>query len=138
MKLSSPAPKRRARIEIIPLIDIVFFLLATFVMVSLSMVKNQGMKVRLPAAASGTRQEAGDDKGFTVITVTESGEIYLNKKKINPSELPARLREIKASGSDPAILLNGDDKALLGRAVYVLDEARKAGIKKFALGTRQP
>ena len=137
MKLISPASKRRARIEIIPLIDIVFFLLATFVMVSLSMVKSQGVRVHLPSAASGTRQEAGD-KGFTVITVTENGDIFLNKKKINPSELPARLKEIKSKEGEAAVLLNGDDKALLGRAVYVLDEARKAGIKKFALGTKQP
>ena len=137
MKLSSPASRRKARIEIIPLIDIVFFLLATFVMVSLSMVKSQGVKVHLPQASSGSRQEAGD-KGFTVITVTENGDIYLNKKKISPSELPDRLKEIKAREADPAVLLNGDDKALLGRAVYVLDEARKSGIKKFALGTKQP
>ena len=137
MKLSSPASKRRARIEIIPLIDIVFFLLATFVMVSLSMVKNQGVKVQLPSASTGSRQEAGE-KDFTVITVTANGDIFLNKKKISAFELPARLKEIKQKEGDPAVLLNGDDKALLGKAVYVLDEARKAGIKKFALGTKQP
>ena len=136
MKLSSPAPKRRARIEIIPLIDIVFFLLATFVMVSLSMVKNQGVKVHLPQASTGTRQEAGD-KGFTVITVTETGDIFINKKKIRPEELPARLKELKEKEADPSVLLNGDDKAMLGRAVFVLDAARKAGIKKFAIGTKQ-
>ncbi len=137
MRLSSPTSKRRARIEIIPLIDIVFFLLATFVMVSLSMVKSQGVKVQLPKAATGTRQEAGD-KGFTVISVAANGDIFLNKTKVNPFELSAKLKEIKAREGDPSILLNGDDKAMLGKAVFVLDEARKAGIKKFALGTKQP
>ncbi len=137
MRLGSPISKRRARIEIIPLIDIVFFLLATFVMVSLSMVKNQGVKVQLPQASTGTRQEAGDKK-FTVITVNEKGDIFINKKMIYPAELPKRLQELKKKEGDPTILLNGDDKAMLGRAVYVLDEARKVGIKKFALGTKQP
>lgn len=137
MKISSPASKRKARIEIIPLIDIVFFLLATFVMVSLSMVKSQGVKVQLPKASTGTRQEAGD-KGFTVVTIAANGDIYLNKTKINPFELSEKLKEVKSRESDPAVLLNGDDKAMLGRAVFVLDEARKAGIKKFALGTKQP
>ncbi len=136
MKLSSPASKRRARIEIIPLIDIVFFLLATFVMVSLSMVKNQGVKVQLPQASTGTRQEAGE-KGFTVITVTENGEIYIDKKKTRPEDLLSRLKELKEREGDPSVLLNGDDKAMLGRAVFVLDAARKSGIKKFALGTKQ-
>jgi biopolymer transport protein ExbD len=51
--IPSPRGQKRARIEIIPLIDIMFFLLATFVMVSLSMVKNQGIPVRLPSAATG-------------------------------------------------------------------------------------
>ena len=135
MRLSSPSPRKRARIEIIPLIDIVFFLLATFVMVSLSMVKSQGVRVQLPQAATGTRQEAGD-KGFTVITVTETGEIFINKKKTRPGDLLKRLKELKGKEGDPSVLLNGDDKAMLGRAIFVLDAARKAGIKKFALGTK--
>ncbi len=100
------------------------------------MVKNQGVKVHLPQASTGSRQEAGD-KGFTVITVTESGDIFINKKKIRPEDLPARLKELKDKEGDPSLLLNGDDKAMLGRAVYVLDAARKSGIKKFALGTKQ-
>ena len=55
MKTGSPFLKKRARIEIIPLIDIIFFLLATFVMVSLSMVKNHGINVALPTASTSQR-----------------------------------------------------------------------------------
>lgn len=55
-KIPSPRSNKRARIEIIPLIDIIFFLLATFVMVSLSMVQNRGIPVTLPAAATGAPQ----------------------------------------------------------------------------------
>ena len=74
---------RRARIEIIPLIDIIFFLLATFIMVSLSMTKNQGVQVALPTASSaaslGDQQEM--DKAVT-LSVNEKGEIFYNKDKI--------------------------------------------------------
>ena len=136
MKIASPVPRRIARIEIIPLIDIVFFLLATFVMVSLSMVKNQGIGVHLPQASTGTHQTATKGE-LTVISITENGEVYLNKQKVSNSELKQRLKELKGREEDPAILLNGDDKAFLGRAVFVLDEARKLGIKKFAVGTKQ-
>lgn len=59
MKIPLPTTRRKARIEIIPLIDVVFFLLATFVMVSLSMIKNQGIRVNLPSAVTGTPQEIG-------------------------------------------------------------------------------
>jgi len=128
--------RRRARIEIIPLIDIVFFLLATFVMVSLSMVKNQGMPVNLPRAQSGTRQSAG--KEYTAITVTQNGDIFFNKKKVTLGELKTNLEELKRRETDPLIMLNGDDEATLGKAVGVLDEAHKLGIKKFAISTRQP
>ena len=128
--------RRRARIEIIPLIDIIFFLLATFVMVSLSMVKNKGIGVNLPRAQTGTQQEAGD-KNFTVVTVTQKGEIFLNKERVSDSALPARFAELKRKEKDPMVLLNGDDRAMLGKAVLVLDQARKAGIKRFALGTKE-
>ena len=136
MILPSPRSKRKARIEIIPLIDIVFFLLATFVMISLSMVKNQGVSVHLPGAATGSRQTQGND--YTAITVTESGQIYFNKKKVSIQELKEDLQELKKKNPDPTLLLNGDDKAALGKAVSVLDEARKVGIKKVAIVTRRP
>ena len=135
MFIPSPRSKRKARIEIIPLIDIVFFLLATFVMVSLSMVKNQGIAVHLPQASSASRQAKGND--YTAITVTQIGEVYFNKIKVNIDELRQNLKALKAKQNDPVILLNGDDKAALGRAVEVLDEARKLGIKRVALQTKQ-
>ena len=135
MILSSPRSKRKARIEIIPLIDIVFFLLATFVMVSLSMVKNKGVSVNLPAASTGTSQVKGNE--YATITVTQSGEIYFNKKKVSLRELQASLKELKAKEADPTVLLNGDDKVALGKAVDVLDEVRKAGVKKVAIATKQ-
>ena len=135
MFIPSPRSKRKARIEIIPLIDIVFFLLATFVMVSLSMVRNQGISVHLPQAASAARQSQGND--YTAITVTQSGEIFFNKTPVDILKLRENLKSLKAKQNDPVILLNGDDKASLGKAVEVLDEARKLGIKRVAIQTKQ-
>lgn len=135
MIIPSPRSKKKARIEIIPLIDIVFFLLATFVMVSLSMVKNHGVPVHLPTAATGASQTKGND--YTAITITAGGDVYFNKQKVTFSELASRLKDLKSRESDPTILLNGDEKALLGKAVAVLDEARKLGIKKVAFETKQ-
>ena len=81
MIIPSLQSRRKARIEIIPLIDIVFFLLATFVMVSLSMIKNQGIEVNLPPAETGTRQVK--DNQYTAITVTSKGEIYFNSSRMD-------------------------------------------------------
>ena len=133
MNVSSPRANKKARIEIIPLIDIIFFLLATFVMVSLSMVKNKGIPVNLPVA---TASQAQDKKDFVSISVTERGEIFWDKEQTSLAELPARLKKLKSANPDPKIFLNGDTKAQLGEAVAVLDEIRIAGISKVAIETK--
>ncbi len=129
MEIPSPRARKKARIEIIPLIDIIFFLLATFIMVSLSMVKNKGIPVKLPVAAASTAQDRND---FVSISVTAKGEIFWDKEKTSLAELPARLQKLKAAKPDPKIFLNGDTKAELDNAVAVLDEIRLAGISKIA------
>lgn len=134
MKIPLPVVKRRARIEIIPLIDIIFFLLATFVMVSLSMVKNQGIAVNLPKAATSSPQET--DKLVTV-SITEAGEIYVDKDKFSDIETVAqRLKALKSSNADIKVLINGDDKASFGKAIAVLDEVRRLGIVKVSIRTK--
>ena len=133
MNIPSPRANKKARIEIIPLIDIIFFLLATFVMVSLSMVKNKGVPVNLPVAAVS---ESLDRSDFVSITITEQAEIFWNKEKTSLSELRSRLQALKAANPDPRIFLNGDTKANLGEAVAVLDKIRLAGISKVAIETK--
>lgn len=133
ISIPSPRSKRRARIEIIPLIDIVFFLLATFVMVSLSMVKNHGVMVNLPAAASGTPQE---QTGTTTISVNAEGAFYFNKEPVDDAQLDAALRELQAREGDPRIFINGDERAPFGKAIAVLDRVRKLGITKVAIQTQ--
>ena len=133
MKIPSPSPKKRARLEIIPLIDIVFFLLATFAMVSLSMVKNQGISVNLPIASTANTQ---DSKNIVTITVKETGEIFLNKNLVSSQELTTQLTHLKNSDSDLKVLINGDEKAYFGKAILVLDEVRRLGITKVSIRTK--
>lgn len=132
MKIPAISPKKRARIEIIPLIDIVFFLLATFVMVSLSMVKNQGIPVNLPAAATGAQQER---KSAVTVTVSDQGQMYLGKEKMRLEDLASRLKAMKEQDPDLKVFIHGDSRADFGGAVAVLDEVRKAGIAKVAIQT---
>ena len=136
MRISSHSERRKARIEIIPLIDIIFFLLATFVMVSLSMVKNNGIAVNLSTAQTGTAQAQNKDD-YTAVTITENGDIFFNKTRVDDiKELSSLFSALKEKNEDPIIVLNGDEKALLGRAVTIFDEAQKAGIKRFGIGSK--
>ena len=133
MKIPSLTYRKKARIEIIPLIDVVFFLLATFVMVSLSMVKNQGINVNLPVASTSTAQ---DRKAAVTITVTEEGDVYLDKEKTSFDLLPGQLKQLKLNNPDIKIFINGDEKAYFGRAIQILDEVRSAGITKVSIQTK--
>jgi biopolymer transport protein ExbD len=131
--IPSPRSKKRARIEIIPLIDIIFFLLATFVMVSLSMVKNLGLAVQLPAAATGAPQPRED---AAVITIDAAGALSFNKQPVSEPELETALTQLQAGNPEAKVFINGDKKAEFGIAIAVLDQVRKLGITKVAIETQ--
>jgi biopolymer transport protein ExbD len=123
-------PKKHAKIEVVPLIDVVFFLLATFVMVSLSMTKNEGITVNNPAASTASSK---DNKDATLtLSLAQTGEIFFNKEKINAAQLPLRLQSFKSANKDGQVVVNGDGDVPYKFIVTVLDEARKAGFTKIA------
>ncbi len=133
MRIPQVYQKKRARIEIIPLIDIIFFLLATFVMVSLSMVKNQGITVNLPVAATG---QPLDRTVIKTVTVTMTGDILLDKDLMDVSKFVSALKKLKAENNEVKVLINADDAADFGVIVKVLDEVRKIGISKVSIQTK--
>ena len=133
MTIPSPRPQRRARIEIIPLIDIMFFLLATFLMVSLSMLKNNGLTVRLPVATGSAPQPRED---ATTISINSSGQVFFNKTEVTADELKTRLAEVKQNNTEPRVRIQGDQDATFGAAIGVLDTVRGLGIEKISIITR--
>jgi biopolymer transport protein ExbD len=136
VKLGSrlPAPSDEARIEIIPLIDIMFFLLAAFMLVSLSMVHQRAVPVNLPTASSA-QAESRDD--FVNLTVDASGQTYLDRKPIGHQELILALGALRQSQSEPRVFISGDRDARHGDVIRVLDLVRMAGIQKVAFETRE-
>ncbi|MCA1660477.1 MAG: biopolymer transporter ExbD [Verrucomicrobiaceae bacterium] len=129
MEVTSPIPKKHARIEIIPLIDIMFFLLASFMMVSLSQTTMKGMKVKLPTGSSGVTQSKKDYVSFSV---DRDGYIYWDKEKINYEDVPAKLRPLYATNKDVKIFIRGDKEALHGNVTRLLDQIRSSGFVKIA------
>lgn len=125
--------KKKARIEIIPLIDVIFFLLATFVLFTLSLNKTEGVRVTLPVVGTA---EPRDPSNSATITVTEQGTLAWNKDFVDLTEFLNRLKTFKTTNPDGKILINGDDQALFNAAIYVFDEARKAGFEKILIETK--
>ena len=133
MKILTSYGKRKARIEIIPLIDIIFFLLATFVMVSLSMIKNEGVPVHLPTASTAVAQERKND---VTLSVTKEGDIYLNKQKVSAEELRMQLILWKSKESDPRVFIHGDEETPFKNMMLVMDTVRSTGITKVGMQTQ--
>jgi biopolymer transport protein ExbD len=126
--------KKKARIEIIPLIDVIFFLLATFVLFTLSLNKSGGVAgINMPSSDTG---ENRDPAGTVTISVTETGTIAWNKDFISLSEFIDRLKTYKVAEPDGRILISGDENALFNAALYVFDEARKTGFQKVFIETK--
>jgi biopolymer transport protein ExbD len=130
---TGPGGVKRARIEIIPLIDVIFFLLATFVLFTLSLNKSNGISVHLPVAETA---QVRDPNGTVTISVTDEGTLAWNKDLITLDEFLIRLQQYHRDEPDGRILINGDEKAFFAQAVYVFDEARKAGFQRVFIETR--
>jgi biopolymer transport protein ExbD len=129
MKLGSPLPHKKARIEIIPLIDIMFFLLASFMMASLSMIKLQSIKMDLPTATMAKRDFKPD---IVNIAVDKVGDIFIDKKPMNLLELHNYLSNKFHFNTNVPVYISGDKDATHGSVIRVLDLVRREGIQKVS------
>ena len=129
------ASENEARIEIIPLIDIMFFLLAAFMLVSLSMVNMRSVKVDLPTATVSTPDTKRD---LINISVDKSGMAFLDAKPIGQNELVLVLSNMRKTNDTLRVFVSGDKEARHGDVIRVLDGVRSAGIEKVAFEIREP
>ncbi len=127
---SSPVPIKKARIEIIPLIDIMFFLLASFMLVSLTMINMKGMDVNLPTATSAVQNTKPD---FIIVSVDALGDIYFEKEKVAKDDVLSRFQALYNKNHDVRIFIRADKTATYEEVVFVLDKCRLSGVQKVGL-----
>lgn len=131
--------KKKARIEIIPLIDVIFFLLATFVLFTLSLNKISSIPVDLPVANNSPQTNKDDPTVY--LQMSDPGNCYWRQgsgtspELITIAEIGPRLADYKSREQNPRVLVQGDNKARFGAAVLALDEVRKAGIAQVSVQT---
>ena len=123
---------KRARIEIIPMIDTIFFLLVFFMISTLSMSQYRGMPVNLPKAASGQQAPAES----VAITIDNQGRVFLDKQPVEKEMLGDLLRQQLAGNADLLVVINADDGVEHGRVVEVMDIARDANVAKMAIAVK--
>jgi biopolymer transport protein ExbD len=127
---SSPVLIKKARIEIIPLIDIMFFLLASFMLVSLTMINMKAIEVNLPTATSAQPNTKPD---FIIVSVDALGDFYFEKDKVAKDDVLSHFQQLYNSNHDVRIYIRADKQAVYEGVMYVLDQARNAGIQKVGL-----
>ncbi|MBW2039855.1 MAG: biopolymer transporter ExbD [Deltaproteobacteria bacterium] len=123
---------RRPRIEMIPLIDVVFLLLVFFIYSMLSMTIHRGLPVHLPAASTSQV----DKQEFISVTLQRDGRLFLEDKEADLHSLPSLLTMAKEKDPDIKVYLRADKEVSYQRVVEVLDLVRSAGIYKLALETQ--
>jgi biopolymer transport protein ExbD len=120
---------KKVRIEMLPLIDIVFLLLVFFIFAMLSMAVHRGLPIMLPTSSS-----AKIDKELVLsVTVKSDGTIYVDKELTPFGDLTSVLRTKTASASEPGVLLFADRSLPYQKLFKVLDQIRMAGIHRISL-----
>jgi len=123
---------KKARIEIIPMIDTIFFLLVFFMISTLSMSQFKGMPVNLPKAAAGQQAPAES----AAITIDKDGRLFLNQQAIDKADLAEALRQELAKNAEMLVVINADDAVQHGQVVEVMDVARGANVAKMAIAVK--
>lgn len=128
MKLKK-TERKKARIEIIPLIDVIMFLLATFVLFTLTMDKTKNMPIDLPGQSTGQVFDdvVVDDK--VTIGIDAAGDYFWNGERVLLDDIIIRMTGYKAQSANPKVIIQGEVGAEFGLSVPVLDEGRKIGLK---------
>lgn len=123
-----------ARIEVVPLIDIMFFLLASFMMVSLSMTQLTRVPVNLPEASTGV----ADTKAPPFqIAIDPNGVITWDAKVVTLSEITERLRK-EAGPDETRVMISADAESRHKNVLDVLNAVRAAGIEKVSFESKNP
>ena len=130
MKLRAYQPKR-ARIEIIPMIDTIFFLLVFFMIASLAMTTQKGMPVNLPKASAATERPVVK----VVLTLASSGVYYIDKTPIDFRGIRDTLARRLKENPGAVVVINCDKSQSWERGIQLADEAKRAGARFLTIAT---
>ena len=131
MKLRKPRTHRKGRIEIIPMIDVMFFLLATFMLSSLSMQNLDSLQVNLPV---GKAEKLNADKPI-ILTLTGDSKIFVNRTQVTLQTLATTLGPL-INNSQQSVVISADNVTPQGIVVQAMLQARSAGAQRFLIAVK--
>jgi len=131
MKMRNLRVEASPRLMIIPMIDIIFFLLVFFMMSTLYMVEQRTLAVNLPQAAMSQVQLEKQ----VAITLTANGRVMVNQEEVPADLIKPRIQAELARHPDAAFVLHADQSAEYGKVVAILDQLKALGVSRAAVAT---
>jgi biopolymer transport protein ExbD len=131
MKLHTGSPVEETRIEIIPLIDVIFCILTFFILAAVGLTRQSGINVDLPRAASGTSQM----REMMIVSLDPIGQLYIDRQPVTEQELIRELLTYQIESPNGMIVLYASRSASYNEVVGVLDLLRSTGSDRVALAT---
>ena len=127
--------RKKARIEIIPMIDVMMFLLVFFVLISVNVIPALGVKTQQPSSSQAQPLKTKDVQ--VIVTLSKENAIQVDGRNVELSELTRAIKQ-KANGSDQiSIIVNSDKGAEVQTLIDVMDEVKKSGLGKISLAARE-
>ncbi len=120
--------KAQSEVNLTPMLDVVFIMLIFFI-VTASFVKEAGIDVSRPPAATAERKERGN----ILIAITENDQIWMDRRQVDPRALRANIERLHAENPQGSVVIQADKNAKTGLLVQVMDAARLAGVKSVSL-----
>lgn len=134
MRLLDDEPDLPAQINIVPMIDAIFAILAFFIISTLFLTKSEGLPVTLPSATTSQRQESAP----ATVTIDAQSQLFLNRKPIAAPDLIPAISALKAEDPQLLVILNADETVTHGAVVRVMDQLRQIEGVRLAIATTQP
>ncbi len=128
MNLSQLEDEEEAEVNLTPMLDVVFIMLIFFI-VTASFVKESGIDVNRPSAATAERKE----KGNILVAISEDNQIWIDRRQVDPRALRANIERMHAENPNGAVVIQADEESKNGLLVLVMDAARMAGVKNVSI-----
>ena len=129
MKLKSLMFEKKPKIMIIPMIDIIFFLLVFFMVSMLTMVSQKSIDLNLPKASTSQMEQTSN----LPIAIASDATIYVEKQKIEKSAFRARMEIAKKVNPNLSVIIRADERSKHKNFVFVIDELKSIGIEKIGI-----
>jgi biopolymer transport protein ExbD len=128
MNMSQFEDQEENEVNLTPMLDVVFIMLISFI-VTASFVKEAGIDVNRPAAATAERKE----KGNILVAISENNQIWIDRRQVDPRALRANLERMHAENPSGAVVIQADQESKNKLLVQVMDAARMVGVKNVSI-----